>query len=165
MMHTIVKQSSGNIQVVYGGDLAQSGNTDALGHPNPTQEDLDKFVSIAKITSELGLTGASVEIVVRRAVEIAYEEAIDAQLDPVAADQVPAVEARHLFLAVHDFKPNHNRTMYDYQSLLAIRACNFHSVIPTLPRTGVYGRIQRPDGTIDPEQLEEEIQLIQQRGL
>jgi transitional endoplasmic reticulum ATPase len=161
MMNTIVKQSEGNIHVAYGKDLAQSGQKDREGRPNPTEVDLKKFLPVATITSELGLTGASIEIIVRRAVEIAYEE----MLDTLAADshRSPLVESRHLLQAVRDFKPNHNRAVYDYQSLLAIRACNFYSVIPALPKSGVYGRIQDADGRINIEKLEEELRIMKQR--
>lgn len=160
MINTIVKQSAGNIKVAYGGDLAQSGNIDTQGRPNPTQQDLDKFLPVAALTSEMGLTGAGIEIVVRRAVEIAYEEMVDVP-DKTGEQHLPLVESQHLLQAVRDFKPNHNRLTYDFQSLLAIRACNFYSVIPTLPKSGVYGRIQRPDGTIDTEKLEVELRQLE----
>jgi len=162
MISSIVKQSSGGIQIAYDGDLSQSKGSDDLGHPNPTQADLDKFLPVAKITTELGLTGAGIEIIVRRAIEMAYEEALDNQVE-TGQNQEPVVESHHLMQAVHDYKPNHNRMVYDYQSLLAIRACNFHSVIPTLPKSGVFERIQRPDGTINTVQLEEEIRLLEQQ--
>ena len=161
VLSTIVKQSEGSVNVTYGGDLAQSNNKDPDGRSNPTAADLKKFQPVATLTSERGLTGASIEIIVRRAVEIAYEEMIDAPATD--GNQSPVVESRHLLQAVRDFKPNHNRTSYDYQSLLAIRACNFYSVIPTLPKSGVYERIQNPDGTINIQKLEEELRLIEQR--
>jgi SpoVK/Ycf46/Vps4 family AAA+-type ATPase len=162
MINMIIKQSGGNIRVAYGGDLAQSGTLDEQGHSNPTQADLDKFLPVARITSERGLTGAGIEIIVRRAVELAYEEMIDRQdTNKTLPPQPPIVESRHLLHAVADFKPNHNRTVYDYQSLLAIRACNFQSVIPKLPVSGVYQRIQKPDGTIDIEKLEAEIHSLE----
>jgi SpoVK/Ycf46/Vps4 family AAA+-type ATPase len=166
MISMIVKQSGGNIRVTYGGDLAQSGTLDKQGHPDPTQADLDKFLPAARITAERGLTGAGIEIIVRRAIELAYEEMIDMQdADKPLSSQPPIVEARHLLRAVADFKPNHNRTVYDYQSLLAIRACNFHSVIPKLPEVGVYQRIKQADGTIDIEKLNYEISLIEQKQI
>lgn len=158
MISTIVKQSGGNIQVEYGGDLAQNGS----GDNQRIQANLDKFLPVAKITAELGLTGAGIEIVVRRAIELAYEEILEQESSAIPS-QVPAVELRHLLKAVQDYKPNHNRNMYDYQSLLALRACNFHSVIPTLPRSDIFARIQRPNGTIDTERLEEEIGLLEQQ--
>ncbi|MHB8596816.1 MAG: ATP-binding protein [Ktedonobacteraceae bacterium] len=158
MLNTIVKQSNGSIQVAYGGDLAQSSAPGKQGYPNP--DDLKKFIPVAEITAKQGLTGAGIEIVVRRAIEILYEEMIDRQLMPVPG-QVPVVELRHMLQAVQDYKPNHNRELYDYQSLLAIRACNFHSVIPELPNTGVYERIQAANGTIDIEKLDQEIRNIE----
>jgi SpoVK/Ycf46/Vps4 family AAA+-type ATPase len=165
MVKTIVKQSGGSIRVTYGGDLAQSGSAGDDAHPNPTQEDLNKFLPVARITAEKGLTGAGIEIVVRRAIELVYEEMMDAASAGKTAPRMPVVERRHLLAAVADYKPNHNRATYDYQSLLAIRACNFHSVIPALPKTGVYGRIQLPDGSIDIEKLEAEIRLLEQQQM
>lgn len=164
MMTMIVKQSGGTLNVRYGGDLMQSGKREQ-GRSVPTTEDLAKFAVVAKMTATFGLTGASIEIIVRRAVELAYEELLDAETR-IDEQHFPSVESRHLSQAVHDFKPNHNRATYDFQSLVAIRACNFHSVIPNLPKEGVYGRIQRPDGTIDMNKLEEEIRVIerQKRG-
>jgi SpoVK/Ycf46/Vps4 family AAA+-type ATPase len=159
MVETISKQSGGHIRVVYGGDLTQSERKNANGHLDPTQRDLDCFLPIAHITAKLGLTGAGIETVVRRAIEIACEELMNHQPEPLTA----VIETRHLSHAVQDFKPNHNRASYEYQSLLALRACNFYSVIPTLPPSGVYGRIQRADGTIDPEKLEEELHQLEQR--
>lgn len=164
ILEVIVKQSKGRIRVAYGGDLAQSGNTDKLGLPNPTQADLGKFLSVAKVTSEAGLTGAGIEVIVRRAIEMVYEEMIDSGSQRVGG-ATPLVESRHLLKAVTDFKPNYQREIYDYQSLLAIRACNFYSVIPTLPRSGVYERIRKPDGTIDIDRLEEEIRRIERQRM
>jgi SpoVK/Ycf46/Vps4 family AAA+-type ATPase len=162
MLETISKQSGDQLKVVYGGDLAQSERRDGNGRLSPTQQDLNRFLPISQITAKLGLTGAGIEIVVRRAIEIACEEMIDRQAVP--SEQLGAViETRHLSYAVQDFKPNHNRASYEYQSLLALRACNFYSVIPTLPQSGVYGRIQRADGTIDPEKLEEELHQLELR--
>ena len=164
MLEVIVKQSKGRIRVAYGGDLAQSGKTDKLGLPNPTQADLDKFLPLAKVTSEVGLTGASIEMIVRRAIEMVYEELIDSGSQRIGS-ATPLLQSHHLLKAVTDFKPNYQREIYDYQSLLAIRACNFYSVVPTLPRSGVYERIQKPDSTIDIDRLEEEIRRIERQRL
>lgn len=164
MIHSIVKQSAGNVKVRYGGDLGQRNALDELGHASPTREDLEKFLPMAQQTVEMGLTGASIEIIVRRAIELVYEELAEKQMIP-GQDEIPAVEARHLLRAVQDYKPNHNRSVYDYQSLLAIRACNFQSVLPSLPKGGVFGRIQRPDGTVDSERLDQEIQAIERQQL
>jgi SpoVK/Ycf46/Vps4 family AAA+-type ATPase len=169
MLSTIVKQSGGVINVAYGGDLAQSGQRDGRGRPDPTAQDLEKFLGVAKRTSETGLTGAGIEIIVRRAIEMAYMEQLHRsgqQTSAPAADEIehpslPLLESRHLHAAVEDFKPNYNRVVYEYQSLLALRSCNFYSVIPELPQTGIYGRIQR-DGKIDPDLLEQEIEQFEQ---
>lgn len=157
MVNMITKQSGGSIKITYGGDLQQSDSHDEHGRSQPTEKDLDKFLEVATKTAELGLTGAGIEIVVRRAIEMAYEEILDAG---ATNTRVPQIESRHLLEAVKDFKPNHNRLVYDYQSLLAIRACNFQSVIPKLPESGVFGRIQCPNGSIDTEKLEAEIQKL-----
>ncbi|HEY0754318.1 MAG TPA: AAA family ATPase [Ktedonobacteraceae bacterium] len=151
LIDTIVKQSEGRIQISYGGDLAQSGKQ--------THADFQKFANIAKITTEMGLTGASIEIVLRRAIEIVHEEL--AELNGQTTNVAPILESRHLFRAVRDFKPNYQREVYEYQSLLAIRACNFYSVIPTLPKSGAYARILGPEGTINVTKLEEEIRILE----
>lgn len=156
MLKTISKQSGSSLPFTYGHDLAQSGNTDEKGRPSPTPEDLAKFRPVAEITANLGLTGAGIEIVVRRAIEMAYEEKLDKD-GRVVDRTIPQIESHHLIEAVHDFKPNHNRISYDYQSLLAIRACNFLSVIPHLPRSETFENIQGPDSQIDLQRLDEEI--------
>jgi len=164
MLSTIVKQSGGIINVAYGGDLLQSGNKDGRGRPDPTAEDLEKFLAVARRTSETGLTGAGIEIIVRRAIEMAYMEQLQKSTRTTGESErpgLPLLEAGHLHAAIDDFKPNYNRVVYDYQSLLALRSCNFYSVIPELPQTGVYGRIQR-DGRIDPDLLEQEIEQFEQ---
>ena len=159
MMSTIMKQTGGNIKIAYADDLMQSDAKDTMGRPNPTQADLDKFLEVAQRTSDLGLTGAGIEIIVRRAVELAYEGQMETD-QGLEGNTLPRIERRHLQDAITDFKPNYNRLTYDYQSLLALQACNFYSVIPTLPDSGVYGRIQT-DGRIDSDKLEAEIRLIE----
>ncbi|HTK12128.1 MAG TPA: ATP-binding protein [Ktedonobacteraceae bacterium] len=160
----IARQSGGILPITYGEDLKQSGKKDNLGRPDPTQDDLSKFKAVAEITTERGLTGAAIEIVVRRAIELAYEEKYEKNVDGLPDDAPAVIESKHLMQAVNDFKPNFSRDEYDFQSLLALRACNFHSVIPTLPETGVYQRIQDPNSRhIDPKQLEMEIQNLSQR--
>ncbi len=163
VLSMIVKQSGGSIEVAYGGDLAQSGRRDKNGRPDPTAEDIEKFRPVAEKTVELGLTGAGIETVVRRAIESVYEEMAEQDTTPSSHGQheIPQITSCHLLDAIADFKPNHNRLAYDHQSLLAIRACNFRSVIPTLPVTDVYRHIQNEDGQIDPIRLEEEIVKIE----
>jgi transitional endoplasmic reticulum ATPase len=164
MMHIIVKHSANTLRVRYGGDLVQQSAADERGHLSPTRSDLEKFLPEAQQTVELGITGAGIEIIVRRAIEIVYEELAEKQI-ALRPDDIPAVESRHLHQAVQDYKPNHNRAVYDYQSLLAIRACNFQSVLPTLPKTGVFARIQRADGMVDSEKLEQEILVMERQQL
>jgi SpoVK/Ycf46/Vps4 family AAA+-type ATPase len=164
MLSTIMKQSGGLIKVAYGNDLEQSGNQDLRGRPEPTPRDLEKFLTVAEHTSGAGLTGAGIEIIVRRAIEMAYMEQLHTTQtqgnDRIELTGLPLIEARHLHEAADDFKPNYNRGVYEYQSLLALRACNFYSVIPELPQSGVYGRIQK-DGKIDPSLLEQEIEQLE----
>jgi SpoVK/Ycf46/Vps4 family AAA+-type ATPase len=158
MLKTIGKQSHGTIRIAYGGDLEQKKPADA-----------SKFRKIAEKTARLGLTGAGIEIVVRRAIELVYEE-IERQRarasgGPGAPEArtpaIPYIEAKHLLEALADYKPNHNRRSYDHQSLLAIRACNFRSVIPRLPDEKIYARIRDEHGEIDPERLEAVIREIE----
>jgi SpoVK/Ycf46/Vps4 family AAA+-type ATPase len=165
ILGTMIQQGSKDFPVVYGADLKQSGHRNNYGRPEPTQEDLDKFKGVASVTTELGLTGAAIEIVVRRAIEIAHEEHMDQaekRVDQASnSNKPPMIEARHLYAALQDFKPNFKRIEYDFQSLLALRACNFHSVIPTLPMSGIYASIQNPDThRVDPDNLEKAIQEI-----
>lgn len=166
MLSTISKQSGSKIQVAYGGDLQQSGHKDIQGRPEPTAHDLEKFYPIAEKTAEIGITGAGIEIIVRRAIELAYEELLDAQASaPTQLDMVPAIELQHLEKAFHDFKPNYDRKTYDYQSLLALRACNFYSVIPPLPNSGIYAQLYGPDGRVDSTRLEEAIRYLENDGV
>src|SRR5205085_2968390 len=118
MAATISRQSSGSIQVEYGGDLKQSGRRDSQGRPDPTPEDLEKFSPVAEKTSKIGITGAGLEIVVRRAIELAYEDLLDAR--PGESGGTPCIERQHLLRALDDFKPNYDRLTYDYQSLLTL---------------------------------------------
>lgn len=71
-------------------------------------------------------TGAVIEAIVRRAAECAGDRTR-------AGVRTGAVEPNDLRLAIEDYRSNANATMYDYQSLLAIQACNFYSVMPILP--------------------------------
>lgn len=131
MPRTINKQSGafsrgGSGLVQYGGDLTLSDEKP------PTPRDLACFADIAQRTTERGLTGAGIEIVVRRAFELAEEELLD-QKGSLDERDAPVIESHHLHQALDDYKPNHQRDDYDFQSLLAIHACNFLSVLPPLP--------------------------------
>jgi SpoVK/Ycf46/Vps4 family AAA+-type ATPase len=164
----ISRQSDGAVNVKYSGDLQQSGRKDVNGKPNPTEHDLECFREAAHEIVERVLTGAAIEIVVRRAVELACEEALDRK-ELLSATDLPGIESRHLLKAIKDFKPNHNKFMYDLQSLLAIRGCNFHSVLPEMPYREVFLRIKDKDGQIDTEQLDMQInalkRLVNERSL
>lgn len=162
MPRAIAKQGGTGFSISYGGDLQQSEARDKNGRSQPTAEDLARFRPVAEITYKLGLTGAGIEIVIRRAIELAYEEALDQPRPDHESIPLPHIELHHLQAAIQDFKPNHNRFSYDYQSLLAIRACNFRSVIPNLPDSGSFARITGADGQIEPEKLDEEIIRLRQ---
>ena len=153
MPRTIASHSGQDMALSYGGDLAPPA---APAGPSP-------FQGVATRTAELGLTGAGIEIVVRRAIELAYEEAVaHAEADGGREPSLPTIHSRHLLGALDDFKTNHSRDSYDYQSLLAIRACNFRSVIPELPDRPPYSEVKAPDGLIDPEALNREIARIEE---
>ncbi|MGH2517595.1 MAG: ATP-binding protein [Ktedonobacterales bacterium] len=148
----ISKQSGGRISVTYGGDLAQSGRTDRDGRLAPPPDDLTKFTAIAAESARLGLTGSEIEIVIRRAVEIACEQVED--WSALSDENMPPISSTHVGAAMADFKVNHNPLMYDYQSLLAIRACNFHSMVLKLPDRPVF-RGLLVNGKIDQALLEQ----------
>jgi len=62
-----------------------------------------------------GLTGSALEMIARRAVEIAGGK---------------AVNDTHLGEAIKDYKPNHDADTYLLQSLLALNATNLYSALP-----------------------------------
>jgi SpoVK/Ycf46/Vps4 family AAA+-type ATPase len=145
MPRTIARQSGDDMTLEYGGGLERRP-PEMAGTPD------DPFFEVAQRTAALGLTGAAIEIVVRRAIEMAHEEARDER-------SLPSILPDHLKGALRDFKVNHDRDRYDHQSLLAIRACNFHSVIPELPDRDPYRRLWT-DGQIDPYKLDQEIAVL-----
>ncbi len=146
----IQKQSDNAVKVFYSSALIQSGRE------IPTDADLRPFRGVAEEVVKRGLTGAGIEIIVRRAAEIACEKAVKAGR-PVTDNDLPAIELEHLMEAIHDYKPNQNAAMYNYQTLLAIRACNFHSVMPVLPKRDIFERIIGSDGQVSLPALEREI--------
>lgn len=83
---------------------------------------------VSLLSNKPGLlpTGAVIETIVRRSAECAGDRTRQGRGSV-------AVELEDLRLAVEDYRSNANATMYDYQSLLAIQACNFYSVMPELP--------------------------------
>lgn len=84
-------------------------------------------------------TGAVIETIARRAAEGAGDRAR-------GGVGTTAVELKDLRLAIEDYRSNANATMYDYQSLLSIQACNFYSVMPELPaRSPFSDLIERRD--------------------
>jgi len=152
MPDTIRKQSGNTLSITYGGALQQSGHK--IGErADPTNEDLAKFTQVADRSATMGLTGAEIEIVVRRAMEIACEQA--AERGALSDTDLPPITPEHLFAALADFKMNHNVAMYDLQSLLAIRSCNFYSTLPKrLPNRDIFAKIVGPDGRIDAARLD-----------
>ncbi|GEM_PF-1026181 len=152
MPDAIRKQSGNTLSITYGGDLQQSGHK--IGdRMDPTREDLAKFTSVAERSAAMGLTGAEIEIVVRRAMELACEDAEDR--GTLSDTDLPPITSQHLFAALADFKMNHNPDMYDLQSLLAIRSCNFYSTLPEhLPNRPIFEGIMGADGRLDPDRLD-----------
>ncbi|HEX2436980.1 MAG TPA: ATP-binding protein [Methylomirabilota bacterium] len=69
------------------------------------------------IDASNGLTGSAIEVVVRRAAELAAGAPID---------------SAHLLAAAEDYKPNHDPRTYTYQSLVALAATNLYSSLPAL---------------------------------
>jgi SpoVK/Ycf46/Vps4 family AAA+-type ATPase len=82
------------------------------------------YVQCAEKTA--GLSGSAIEIIVRKAAEYATEYATSEEQPP----RVKVVHQTNLDRAIENFKPNHNADMYNYQTLLAIQACNFLDMIP-----------------------------------
>ncbi|HYO48878.1 MAG TPA: ATP-binding protein, partial [Chloroflexia bacterium] len=72
-----------------------------------------------------GLTGAAIEMIVRRAREIADND---------------SVTTTHLIEARRDFKPNHDQDTYDMQSMIALQQANFYSALPTIPNEYPYNK-------------------------
>ena len=70
-----------------------------------------------------GLTGATIEIIVRRAYELANRK---------------PVTNTHLKEARTDFKPNYNQDMYDFQTMLALDQTNFYSMMPGINQEAPY---------------------------
>lgn len=142
MPRAINKQTRTNL--AYGGDLSQ--------HPQdsgePSERDLAAFKSFAERSVSMGLTGAGIEVVVRRAIEFAMEEKHKPYRDAnqkIPRDlPIPPIEPRHLDKAIKDYKPNHDPDMYILQSLYAIAACNFQSVLPPLPSVPPFSDIIDP---------------------
>lgn len=62
-----------------------------------------------------GLTGAGLEVIVRRAAELAPSGTLD---------------SRSLAEALDDYKPNHDPAIYQEQAIRALMAANFHSMLP-----------------------------------
>ena len=104
-------------------------------------------------------TGAVIEAIGRRAIEIARLRPPPAPptlplgathpigaptirlVAPVAAVSVTLADLRQ---AVDDYRSNANQDEYDFQSLLAVRACNFYSVMPPLPPRPPFSGIAQP---------------------
>jgi SpoVK/Ycf46/Vps4 family AAA+-type ATPase len=130
MPKAISKQS--RAQIAYGGDLAQQQSGG-----EPSERDLALFRPFAQRAVSMALTGAGVEIIVRRAIEYAVEDQrkpyIEARQGIPHDLPLPSIASHHLDQAIRDYKPNHDPDMYVLQSLYAIAACNFRSVLPTLP--------------------------------
>lgn len=143
----IAKQTDGSYNIYYSQELAT------------VPSDPNRFRAVASQAVYQGLTGAGIEIVVRRAVELACEAAVRNNM-ALANAVLPPITETHLLDAMRDYKPNHNTSAYDFQSLVAIRACNFYSVLPNLPDREPFRRIRGAHGHIDPAKLDEEINRL-----
>ncbi|MEB3188105.1 MAG: ATP-binding protein [bacterium] len=62
-----------------------------------------------------GLTGAGLEVIVRRAMELSLDDLL---------------EVHELADAIADYKPNHDPRTYELQTLYALQATNFYSMMP-----------------------------------
>ncbi len=121
--------------------LAMQHQVDGLTYDQSTMEGLKKFSGdnankeSSQMTAEegedmshpvlefgrktKGLTGSDLEIIIRRAKELAEDE-----------NKGGSVSSAHLIKALDTFKSNHHEDMYDLQTLLAVSVCNFVDVIP-----------------------------------
>lgn len=95
------------------------------------------IVELVSARSDLVPTGAVIETMVRRAAEYAGDRAR-------AQGGSPHVDLEDLRVAVADYRSNADQTMYDYQALLAIQACNFYSVLPELPPRPPFSGLVEP---------------------
>ncbi len=140
MPDMIRKQSNESINLSYGPDLHRQG----------------AFAPVARAAVAMGLTGAGIEVIVRRSAEIACERILTSggTLDEL---NLPPMTEQDVGQAIADYLPNHNADMYDLQSLLAIQACNFRSIMPELTDREVFRNIRGPRGGIDPQRLAAEI--------
>ncbi|MEI7643691.1 MAG: ATP-binding protein [Chloroflexales bacterium] len=82
-------------------------------------------------------TGAVIETICQRAAEWAGDHSHH-------RGGISHVTLADIRLAVEDYRSNANAIMYDYQSLLAIQACNFYSVMPELPNRPPFFEIIEP---------------------
>ncbi|HKT37548.1 MAG TPA: ATP-binding protein, partial [Ktedonobacterales bacterium] len=156
-MPKAINSQSGHDTMRYGGDLELAGDN------VPAASDRAKFHSLAEMTTRLGLTGAGIEVVVRRAAEFATE-AGSVEPGPEKGEEVAVIQRRHLEAALDDYMPNHDPDVYDLQGLLAIQACNFFSVVPALPNRPPFNQILERDARgstrISRERLRTEIQKL-----
>ncbi len=97
-----------------------------------------------------GFTGSDLEVIVRRAREVAAEA---------------PVTGRHLNAARALYKCNHYEDMYDLQTLLAIYACNFTDMIPAVEAFPEHlrGLIQKVLETRNNAPLEARIQELRNK--
>jgi SpoVK/Ycf46/Vps4 family AAA+-type ATPase len=95
-----------------------------------------------------GLTGRFIEVIVRQAAELAGEGPIT---------------TTHLRTAIADYKPGHNQEVYEWQSLLALAATNFYSMLPRdlPPRLQTVIAQVREQGDNSP--IQERINTLQQK--
>jgi SpoVK/Ycf46/Vps4 family AAA+-type ATPase len=124
-----------------------------LPTPEEREEILRALAGYLKIDYALGtnladfldsleeLTGREIEIILRRAIEIA---------------QATKITSENLKMAIDDFKPNHDPSQYRLQALLAIQATNLRHFLPDdIPYADIL-----ENGRVDPKKLDESIKSL-----
>lgn len=92
-----------------------------------------------------GMTGSAIEVIVRHSMEYSLVN---------GAQESTFITGDDLYRAIDDFKPNHNSDAYDLQSLIAIKVCNFYSMLPEnlpphLAEVVARARAERSNAPID----------------
>ena len=88
-------------------------------------EDVD-FARYAAQTA--GLSGLAIEVIVRKAAE--YSSARRTIEVQGQQRELKIIRRQDLDQALATFKPNCNAAMYNFQTLLALRACNYLDMLP-----------------------------------
>lgn len=70
-----------------------------------------------------GLTGSDIQIILTRAIEMA---------DEFTPDDKAVIKNGNLAACIENFIHNHNESMYELQTLISMRFCNFKDMLPEL---------------------------------